>query len=239
MIETTQDKLLGGRLRFAQPADGYRAAIDPVLLAAAAGKPVKALDLGCGAGAALLCLLARAPETQAVGVEIDPDLAGLARDNLAANDFASRARIVEGDAAAFGETGFDLVMVNPPYLDPARADPSPHARKRKADMEGGLDLAAWVKAAKRAASPKAHILFVQRADRLADLLTAMKGLGEFVVFPLWPKAGEHAKRVLVRARMGSRAPLMLARGLVLHDADGKFSAAADSILRDGGELPLV
>lgn len=123
MIETTQDKLLGGRLRFAQPADGYRAAIDPVLLAAAAGKPVKALDLGCGAGAALLCLLARAPETQAVGVEIDLDLAGLARDNLAANDFASRARIVEGDAAAFGETGFDLVMVNPPYLDPARADP--------------------------------------------------------------------------------------------------------------------
>lgn len=239
MIETTQDKLLDGRLRFAQPADGYRAAIDPVLLAAAAGHPAKALDLGCGAGAALLCLLARTAVTQAVGVEIDPDLAGLARDNIAANDFAARARIVEGDAATFGEVGFDLVMVNPPYLDPARGDPSPHARKRKADMEGALDLAGWVKAAKRAAAPKAHILFVQRADRLADLLAAMKGLGELVVFPLWPKAGEAAKRVLVRARMGSRAPLVLARGLVLHAADGKFSVAADAILRDGGELPLL
>jgi tRNA1(Val) A37 N6-methylase TrmN6 len=239
MIETTQDKLLGGKLRFTQPADGYRAAIDPVLLAAAAGAPVKALDLGCGAGAAMLCLLARVDSAQAVGVEIDPELGDLARENIAANDFAARARIVDGDAAAFGETGFDLIMVNPPYLDPARADPSPHARKRKADMEGELDLAAWVKAAKRAAAPKAHILFVQRADRLADLLAAMKGLGELVVFPLWPKAGEPAKRVLVRTRLGSKAPLILARGLVLHGPDGKFSAAADSILRDGGELPLV
>ncbi|MBL0930457.1 MAG: methyltransferase, partial [Alphaproteobacteria bacterium] len=202
-------------------------------------KASRGRELGCGAGAGGWGVGARIETADAVGVEIDPDLADLARENLAANDFTIRARIVEGDAATFGEVGFDLVMVNPPYLDPARADPSPHARKRKADMEGELDLAGWVKAAKRAASPKAHILFVQRADRLADLLAAMKGLGELVVFPLWPKAGEPAKRVLVRARLGSKAPLTLARGLVLHGSDGKFSAAADSILRDGGELPLL
>jgi tRNA1(Val) A37 N6-methylase TrmN6 len=239
MIETTQDRLLGGKLRFTQPADGYRAAIDPVLLAAAAGSPVKALDLGCGAGAASLCLLARVPTVQIVGVEIDPELAELAAANLAANELAARARIVACDAAEFGEVGFDLVMVNPPYLEAARADPSPEPRKRKADVEGELDLAGWVKAAKRAAGPKGQILFVQRADRLADLLAAMKGLGAVVVFPLWPKQGETAKRVLVRAKLGSKAPLTLAPGLVLHRADGKFTFEAEAILRDGAELRLV
>jgi tRNA1(Val) A37 N6-methylase TrmN6 len=234
-----EDRLLGGRVRFAQPVDGYRAAIDPVVLAAAAGNPKRALDLGCGAGAAMLCLLARVPEANVVGIERDPALAELARANLAANGFDARARIVEGDIADFAETGFDLVMANPPYLEPARADPSPHPGKRAADVESDLPLAAWIAAAARAAAPKGHVLFVQRADRLADLFAAMKGLGEIVVFPLWPRAGQAAKRVLVRGRMGARTPMTMAPGLVLHQEDGKFTARADSILRDGAELPLL
>jgi tRNA1(Val) A37 N6-methylase TrmN6 len=239
MTDTTQDRLLGGRVVFVQPAHGYRAAIDPVLLAAAAGTPKRALDLGCGAGAALLCLLARVPDAHAVGIERDPKMAELARENIAANGFAERARIVAGDIAQFVETGFDLVMVNPPYLEPARADPSPDPAKRAADVESDLPLASWVKAAAKAAAPKGRVLFVQRADRLADLLRAMEGFGEIVVCPLWPRAGQSAKRVLVRARVGSRAPLTLAPGLVLHGDDGKFAPAAEAILRDANELALL
>jgi tRNA1(Val) A37 N6-methylase TrmN6 len=67
----------------------------------------------------------------------------------------------------------------------------------------------------------------------------MAKLGEIVVFPLWPRADEAAKRVLVRARVAARTPLVLAAGLVLHEADGKFTARADAILRDGAELPLL
>lgn len=239
MSETAEDALLGGRVRFAQPARGYRAAIDPVLLAAAAGTPRRALDLGCGAGAALLCLLARVPGVHALGVERDPALAALARANLAANGFEDRARIATGDLSALGEGGFDLVLANPPYLEAARAAPSPDPMKRAADVEGDAKLADWVAAAIRAATPKGHVLFVQRADRLADLLAALGKLGEIVVFPLWPRAGAAAKRVLVRARVGSRAPLALAAGMVLHEADGKYTARAEAILRDGGELPLL
>jgi tRNA1(Val) A37 N6-methylase TrmN6 len=239
MTDPTADRLLGGRVVFSQPAQGYRAAIDPVLLAAAAGAPKRALDLGCGAGAALLCLLARLPDLHAVGVERDPELAALARRNLAANGFSDRARIVEGDIAAFDETGFDLAMANPPFLEASRVDPSPHPGKRAADVESDLALAAWVAVAARAASPKGRVLFIQRADRLDDLLAAMAKLGEIVVFPLWPRADEAAKRVLVRARVAARTPLVLAAGLVLHEADGKFTARADAILRDGAELPLL
>jgi tRNA1(Val) A37 N6-methylase TrmN6 len=239
MTEIGADRLLGGRVVFSQPRQGYRAAIDPILLAAAAGTPRRALDLGCGAGAAMLCLLARVPDASVVGVERDKAMASLARANIAANGFDARARVIDADIADFAESGFDLVMANPPYLEASRADPSPNPGKRAADVESDRPLAEWVAAAARAAAPKGRILFVQRADRLADLLAAMAGLGEIVVFPLWPRAGEAAKRVLVRARTGVRTPLAVAAGLVLHEADGNYTARAQSILRDGAELPLL
>ncbi|MFM7347259.1 MAG: tRNA1(Val) (adenine(37)-N6)-methyltransferase [Tagaea sp.] len=238
MTAGTADRLLGGRVVFSQAADGYRAAIDPVLLAAAAGAPRRALDLGCGAGAALLCLLARVPGAEAVGIERDPAMADFARANITANGFGARARVIANDIATFAETGFDLVMANPPYLDAARADPSPHPGKRAADIED-TPLAAWIAAAAKAASPKGRILFVHRADRLVDLLTAMAGLGEIVVLPLWPRAGQAAKRVIVRARVGSKTPLVLAPGLVLHGTGGEFTPETEAILRDGAELPLL
>jgi tRNA1(Val) A37 N6-methylase TrmN6 len=238
---TTDDTLLGGRVRLRQPADGYRAAIDPVLLAAACGNGAEtALDLGCGAGAASLALLARLPQVRVTGIEIDLGLAALARDNAAANGWADRFEGIAGDVARHAATGFDLAFCNPPYLDATRADPSPNPGKRRADMEGELPLAGWVAAALRALKPRGSLVFVQRADRLADLLATLEGrAGEIVVFPLWPRAGMPAKRILVRARKGVRTPLVLAAGLVLHEADGRFTPQAEAILRDGSALALV
>ncbi|MEO0916318.1 MAG: methyltransferase, partial [Pseudomonadota bacterium] len=58
MTATTDNAFLGGRLQVLQPAVGYRAGADPVLLAAAvdAGPGHSVLDVGCGVGTALLCL---------------------------------------------------------------------------------------------------------------------------------------------------------------------------------------
>jgi len=228
-------------VRFRQPVAGYRAAIDPVLLAAAAGDaPRAALDLGCGAGAASLALMARVPGVAVTGVEIDPGLAALARDNAQANGWAARFSAETGDIASFAGGGFDLVLANPPYLEAAASDPSPDPGKRRADVEGDPPLAGWVAAALKAAARGGTLLFIHRADRLADLLAAFgSAAGETVVFPLWPRAGVPAKRAIVRARKGIRTRLTLAPGLVLHASDGKYTAAAEAILRDGTPLRLL
>ncbi len=240
-LATTDDTLLGGRVTLRQPATGYRAAIDPVLLAAACGDDARtALDLGCGAGAASLALMARVPAVHVTGIEIDAELAALASANAAANGWAGRFAAWTGDVATFGQSGFDLVLANPPYLEAARADPSPDATKRRADVEGTLPLAGWVAAALKALKPRGTCVFVQRADRLADLLAAFGSeAGDIVVFPLWPRAGVAAKRVIVRARKGVRTPMTLAAGLVLHEGERSYTQAADAILRDGRALALV
>ena len=146
--ELTRDAFLGGRLQLWQPAEGYRAATDPVLLAAAcpAGPGARVLDLGCGVGTAALCLATRVPGLQLAGLEIQPFYADLARRNAAkaAVDF----EIVTGDLArmpAALRQPFDHVIANPPYY-PRHGTPSPDPGRAMA-LSGGPPLAAWIDAA--------------------------------------------------------------------------------------------
>lgn len=244
----TEDRLLDGRLRLFQPVRGYRAAVDPVLLAAAvpaaAGESV--LDLGTGVGTAALCLAHRAPGAAVTGLEIQPALAAAARRGVAANalgdGFGGRVRIVTGDLrhppADLG-TNFDQVMANPPYQSADHGHPPEDPSRALANVEGDTRLAHWLDAALDRLRPKGRLTLVHRADRLDEILAGLWGrAGEVVVFPLWPAAGRPARRVLVAARKGVRAPLRLAPGLVLHEADGAYTAAAQAILRDGAALVL-
>lgn len=245
-IVTTDDTLLGGKVLFRQPADGYRAAIDPVLLAAAVPDSVKGrvLDLGCGAGAAMLCLARRRADLHVVGLERDPSLAELARANIAANEFANRVSAQTGDLlrppSAIGLGSFDAVIANPPYLDADQADPSPHARKAAATVEGEADLVDWTRAAARFVKPKGVVLFIHRADRLTQLRAALAeaGCGGFVTVPLWPKTGAQPKRALVLGRRGDPVSDRSSAGLVLHEHDGRFTRHADAILRDAAPLTI-
>ncbi len=239
------DNLLGGRVVLRQPTDGYRVAIDPVLLAASVPAAATGclLDAGTGVGAAALCFAHRVPGARATGLELQPDLAGLARANVALNDMDDRVSIVDGDILdpprGLEPGTWDHVIANPPYLPPDRADPPPEASKAAANVEGAARLADWVGFALRMARPKGGITFVHRADRLDDLLSLLHGrVGGIAVFPLWPKAGREAKRVIVRARPGVKTPMRIAAGLVLHEDDGSYTADALAVLRDGEALTL-
>ena len=240
----TEDMLLGGRVRLAQPAEGYRAAIDPVLLAAAipARADDEVLDVGAGAGAASLCLAARVPGCRVTGLERAPWLARLATENAAASGLQDRVAFVAGDLldppAGVVAGRFAQVMANPPYMPAARASP-PHPAKEAATVEGAADLARWIEFCLRMVRPRGAVTLIHRADRLDELLAALQGrAGRIVVFPLWPSAGRDAKRVILQARKGIAGPTRLAAGLALHDPSGGYTAEAEAVLRHGKGLEL-
>jgi tRNA1(Val) A37 N6-methylase TrmN6 len=241
----TEDRLLGGRVRLRQPADGYRVAIDPVFLAASVpAEPHQlVLDVGCGAGAAMLCLAARAPLSRVVGLEMQRDLVRLAGDNVILNGLEARVSVMIGDLLQppprLSPGSFDHVMANPPFNEQGRAAALPTAGKSAATIEGEADLAAWVRFSLAMARAKGTVTFIHRADRIDALLGQIAGrAGEVVVFPLWPGQGRAASRVLVRARKHAASPARLAAGLTLHEADGRLTGAADGILREGRGLDL-
>jgi tRNA1(Val) A37 N6-methylase TrmN6 len=241
----SDDALLGGRVKLRQPRDGYRAAIDPVLLAAAvpAGPADTVLDIGCGVGAAALCLAARVGGCRILGIDAQRDLVRLANDNAALNGFSDRVAAVTGDLLRppprFEPGSFHHVMANPPFHEADAATPSPDPGKAMAHREGEADLAAWLRFALVMVRAKGDITFIHRADRLEQLLAQFSGrLGEIVVFPLWAGEGKPAKRVILRARKGVATPTRLAPGLVLHEADGRCTPGADAVLRGGAALVL-
>lgn len=241
----TEDHLLGGRVCLRQPAEGYRVAIDPVFLAAAvpAEPHHSVLDVGCGSGAAMLCLAARVPSCRVIGIDLQRDLVRLAGDNIIRNGMEGRLSVMLGDLLqppprlAFG--AFDHVMANPPFHERARVSLPPGAGRAAATTEGEADLAAWVRFALAMVRAKGSVTFIHRADRLDALLGQIAGrAGEVVIFPLWAGAGKAASRVIVRARKQLAAPARLASGLVLHEADGRFTAPAEAVLRGGAGIEL-
>jgi tRNA1(Val) A37 N6-methylase TrmN6 len=241
----TEDRLLGGRIRLRQPSDGARVAIDPVFLAAAvAAEPhQQVLDVGCGAGAAMLCLAARAPQCRVTGMDSQRGLVRLAGDNVVLNGMADRLSVMIGDLLQppprLSPGSFDHVMANPPFLERGRGTETPNPAKATATMEGDAALGDWVRFALAMARAKGTVTFIHRADRIDALLGQIAGrAGEVVIFPLWPGAGKPASRVLVRARKQITAPARLAPGLVLHEPDGRFTAAAEAVLRGGEGLTL-
>ncbi len=239
----TRDTLLGGRVRLIQAADGYRVSIDAVFLAASVGLdgPARVLDVGCGVGGATLCLAARVPEIRIDGIDADAEAIARARINAGENGCAERLDLMVGDvadgAAPELRGAYDVVMSNPPYLPPERADRrgSDPARDR-ANVET-VPLAAWLSFMLDCARAGGRVHLVHRADRLDDILAVLAPhAGDICVYPLWPRTGAAAKRVLVAAHKDSRAPMRLCSGLVLHEADGSYTAAARAVLEAGAPL---
>jgi tRNA1(Val) A37 N6-methylase TrmN6 len=201
------------------------------------------LDLGCGAGAATLCLAARVPHGRVIGLEVQRDLARLAADNATLNGLDGRVSIIAGDLLRLpprlSPGMFDHVMANPPFLPRGGAMPVPDPTKAAATIEGEAELADWVRCALALVRDKGSVIFVHRADRIDALLGHLAGrAGEIAVFPLWPGAGRPASRILVRARKQVAAPARVLPGLLLHEQDGRFTPAAEAVLRGGAALAL-
>jgi len=238
--EFTEDRFLDGRVAVRQQRHGFRSGLDAVMLAAAV--PAKdggeVLELGAGAGIASLCLASRVGSCTITGIDIDQDLVALANANAEANGLAARVRFVPADVVQLPEDlkrEFAHVFSNPPFHgEEGLASPDEGRRRARRD-EGSLS--AWLAAGSRRTVSGGTFTVVLRADRLGEALAALPG-GGVTIFPLWPKAGEPAKRIILQLRKGSGAPSVLQPGLVLHEADGRFTQDAEAILRGGASLAL-
>lgn len=234
----THDAFLSGRVMVWQPKVGYRAATDPVYLAAGcpavAGQSV--LELGCGAGVASLCLAARTGAS-VLGVERQAAYAILAQRN--------GLDVVQADLSALPadlrQRTFDHVIANPPYhwAGPPSDDPG-----RDAAFREETPLPVWCDVARRRLVTGGWLTMIHLAERLPDVLAGLVGFGSISVLPLTPREGRAAGRVVVRARKGGKAAFQLLAPILVHDGathtrDGDdYSATARAILRHGEALPF-
>jgi len=247
--DITEDAFLGGHLRLKQKRSGHRAGHDAILLAAAteACPGDRVVEFGAGIGAAGLALARRVSGVMLSLVEIDPELAELARANAAANALAAETIVLDvtADAQVFAANGLspdsvDVVLMNPPFNDPARHRGSPDQARQTAHVATEETLNAWVHAARRILRSNGVLTLIWRADGIADVLAALsRGFGSVAILPVHGEAARPAIRVLVRAVKGSRTPTRLLPGLMLNDESRVPKGEVTEILEGRAALPLV
>ena len=244
----TEHGFLGGQVHVFQPREGYRSGVDAVYLAAAApavsGESV--LDLGAGAGVASFCLGARVAGVRLHALEIQKSYALLAERNATATGIA--LSVYHGDVSnpptVVKALSVDGVIANPPYFRIGEG--------RASDAKGAahsetVPLSVWIDCALRRLVPGGWVVMIQRAERLAELLSALQGrAGDIHIKPIAGRSERAATRVIVKARKGAKGKLTLCAPLIEHDgaqhrADGDddYSPAAKAVLRDGAALDFL
>lgn len=238
MEETaTKNTLLRGQVALWQPENGYRMSIDSVLLAAAChpAPGARVLDLGCGVGTVGLCLHYFQNDIHLKGIDIQPDMIGLARKNAAENG-CSAAEFALEDVTDISEGGFDYVVTNPPYYEDGTNTPSPLLSWATAHS-GRLE--DWVAAGARNMKKGglfSAILPAQRFDEMLYLLRKHQ-MGALQIMPLFSKTDRPAKRLIFQARLHKRGATVLHQGLVLHESTNAYTKQAEQILQGLGKFP--
>jgi tRNA1(Val) A37 N6-methylase TrmN6 len=245
----TEDAFLGGRLRLRQPKSGHRAGHDAMLLAAAtAARPGdRVVDFGAGVGAAGLAVGKRVSNIDLVLVEIDPRLADLARGNAVSNEIAAEVIVLDIAASADGfatagltPDSIDVVLMNPPFNDPARHRASPDKAREVAHVATAATLENWIHAARRILKSGGILNLIWRADGLVDVLAALdRGFGSVEILPIHGDVKMPAIRLLVRAIKGGKAPLQMHAALMLNDESALPNKRVQDILSGKGNLPLA
>ena len=245
----TEDLFLGGRLRLRQPKSGHRSGLDAVLLSAATAARAgdRVVEFGAGVGVAGLSLAKRAGAIALTLIEIDPQLAALARDNAAANDVDADVLVLDvtASAEAFANAGLkpdsaDVVLMNPPFNDAARHRASPDLARASAHVADAETLEGWIHGGRRLLKSGGALTLIWRADGLSDVLAALgRGFGSLVILPVHGDAAKPAIRVLIRAVKGGRAPTKILAGLLLNDESGLPKKEVAKLLAGEGVLPLA
>jgi len=247
--EFTEDAFLGGQLRLRQRKSGHRAGHDAMLLAAAtpARSGDRVVDFGAGVGAAGLAVARRVAGIELALVEIDQGLADLARGNAVANAIAADVIVLDvtSAAAAFAAAGLspdsvDVVLMNPPFNDPARHRASPDKTRELAHVATVATLESWIHAGRRILKSGGVLSLIWRADGLVELLAALdRGFGSLAILPVHSDAATPAIRVLICAIKGGKAPTRMHAALLLKDESGVPNKQVQEILAGKGVLPLA
>lgn len=212
---------------FAQ-AEHFRLSTDSVLLAdfAPAAKAKRGIDLGCASGALALLLLAKSEKLHMTGLEIVPEAAELAAENMAQNGLTERSEIINGDIRAHRElfkTGaFDLVVSNPPYFPVGSGLLSPDKQRAAARGETDCTLSDICAAAAFLCRTGGSVCFVHKPERLSELFCAMTAVG---IEPKRLRLVCHNSQsapnlVLVEGRRGGNPGLKIEAPLILRNPDG-------------------
>ncbi len=247
--DVTDDAFFDGAIQILQPRKGYRAGIDAVLLAASLDikehEKAQVLDAGAGVGVAGLSVAARCPQAFVTLLEKQQVLTEIAQHNIARNRFEDRVHVKMADLltpaamSRLKQPYFDHVISNPPFYDADAIRASDNTLKAQSNAMPRGDLKDWIKFMAMATKPGGSATVIHLAERLGELLQFFAPyFGGIQIQILYPRKHETANRILIRGIRGSRAPMQIGPGRILHTKDHTFDPQIERVLRKPVAWPI-
>lgn len=240
MQDYTEDYLLDRQVKIFQPVDGYRASTDAVMVSSlvkSVNNGDKILDVGSGTGAISLCLASRFQQKkpQIIGLDLQAKLVELSNLSAQANGFDEFLSYYNCDIREklnfIKANYFNHVITNPPYTD--HDMPSPNISKAFAHNHNNFNLTEWISFCLKMLQPYGMFYMINRAEAIEEILYSLYGkAGNIKVIPLFTKAQDKAKRVMVIAQKTSKTPTEILPQFIVHAEEG-YTTKAHNILREG------
>lgn len=231
------DDLQRDGLRLIQHPDLFSFSMDSVLLSSFARTRERdvVVDLCTGSGVIPLLMWAKWRPTRITGVEIQPQLADMAKRSVILNDLEDRIEIIEGDATGiwsrFDHQKVDLVVCNPPYRPIGTGSESRCASEAVARHEHLFCTADLAVTASRILKSAGRLAVVHRPERLPDLMVELRRnrIEPKRMQLVHTSAARPARMVLVEAVKDGGKQLSVLPPLVVHDADGRYTQQTTDI----------
>jgi len=230
-------ELFNGRLAVYQGKSGYRFSVDSILLGAFAAQRVSGsvADLGTGCGILPIIIHRHTNGTHITGIEIQEDLAALARKNIKLGACGPRVSIACADIrdhrAGFSPETFDCVITNPPFYAAGTGRVNPDSQNAIARHELYGTLQDFVDAGAFLLRLSGKFLTIYRAARVVDLVTTMrrKNIEPKTLQFVHSRGDEPATMVLVEGVKGAGTEATVLPPLVLYQSEGVYSDQAQAI----------
>lgn len=224
-----------GSIKICQPKEGYRFSVDALILAHFVNlkRVKKAVDIGAGTGIIGIILAKKYPEAHITMIEIQPEIAELAQKSIKLNNVEARARVLCMDAKNFDETGFDLIVSNPPFRRPGTGRISPEEKKAFARHELSLSVNDLAKIGQRALKHHGRLCMIHLPERLTEIVKIMSkhNLEIKRLRFVHSKINTEAKMVLIEAVLGGKVGLRVEPPLFIYNDDGRYTEEMEEIYR--------
>lgn len=219
-------------LKIIQKNDGFCFGIDSVLLSDFAKelkKGSKVVDLGTGTGILSILLCAKTELNKIIGVEIQEEMADMAKRSCELNNLQDRFEVINADVknlqGKLQENEFDAVIMNPPYMELNTGKINENHKKLISRHEITASLEDFIKATKRLLKDKGSLFIVHRPNRLVDLCYLLRKykLEPKIIRLVYPKKESQANLVLIKAVKNGGAFLKISAPLYVYEDNGKYT----------------
>jgi tRNA1Val (adenine37-N6)-methyltransferase len=231
------DELFNGRLKIIQKKEGYRFSLDALLLAHFSShlSAHSIIDLGTGSGIIPLILAGKTAAPTIVGVEVQEEMADMARRTIFLNDLPGRVTILREDLRnirdCFPPASFDLVVSNPPYYPVSTGRINPTEQKAIARHEIMLSLEDLIAGAHYLVKPTGSVVIIFPAKRLSELLSALTqaGMKPRLLRIIYSQKKGEGKLVIIEACKGGNPELEITQPFFVYAQGGGYSEDMQNI----------